>query len=254
MARNRATVGKGVSRMPVHGEAQGAFAHGLARHLGDLLDLFRRCLLLDGAFAHDVEAGGAVAHQAADIDHGAKALDGVEVAAVGLPVPRQAREDGVLRNVLHRLHHAGEEFAVFAAAGREGDAAVAEQGGGDTMPGDRGHVRIPADLGVEVRVQIDEARRDGLPAGVDFLAPVAGNFAHGGDGVAIDGNVAFERRAAGAIDDDTVANYEIVRQGCLPLKKSVGGESLRRRWRKVKRLGEGAIEVCGAASPIPKGE
>ena len=55
--------------MPVDGETERAFPYRLAGKCGDLLDLVRRRLFLDGAFAHDVEAGGAVSDQTADVDH-----------------------------------------------------------------------------------------------------------------------------------------------------------------------------------------
>ena len=111
------------------------------------------------------------------------------------------------RDVLHGLHHAGEELAVLLAARRKGNAAVPEQGGGDAVPGDRRHVRIPADLGVEVGMQVDEPRRHGMAGRVDFLAPLAADFADGADGVAVDGDVAFERLVAGAVDNGSVADH-----------------------------------------------
>ena len=49
----------------------------------------------------------------------------------------------------------------------EAEAAVAEHHRGDAVPaGDRA-VRVPADLGVVVGVQVDEAGRDDQPVGVD---------------------------------------------------------------------------------------
>ena len=150
-----------MARVTVDGEAKCALLHRLAGQRHDLLDLLRRRLLLDGAFAHDVEAGRAVSHQAADVDHRPQPLERVEIAAVGLPVPGQASQDRMFRNVLHGLHHAGEELPILVAAGREGDPAVAEQSRGDPVPGDGRHLRIPADLGIEVGVQIDEAGNAG---------------------------------------------------------------------------------------------
>ena len=196
--------------MAVDGEAEGALRHRPPGQRGDLLDLFRRGRFLDGALAHHVEAGCAVAHQAADVDHRPQPFDGVQIAAVGLPVPRQAGEDGVLRNVLDGLHHAGQKLAIRFAAGREGHAAVAEQRGGDAVPGDGRHVRIPADLGVQVGVQVDEAGGDRMAAGVDFFDALGGYVAHGNDGVAVDGDIRGERFGAGAVHDGAVADYEIM--------------------------------------------
>ena len=64
-----------------------------------------------------------------------------------------------------------------------------------------------ADLGVEVGMQVDEARRHGMAGGVDFLAALAADFADGADGVAVDGDVAFEGLVARAVDDGAVADH-----------------------------------------------
>ena len=209
-AGDRPAVGQGVAGMPVHGEAERPLGNGRACQRRDLADFVFGGLFLDGALAHHMEPRGAVPHQPADVDHRLQAFDGIQVAAVGLPIPRQAGEDGVLGNVLDGLHHAGKELPVLLAAGRERDAAVAEQGGGDAMPSHRRHMRIPADLRIQMGVQVDEAGRDDEALGVDFFLANALHFANGGDGTAVDGDVACDRRTAGAIDDGAVADDQVM--------------------------------------------
>ena len=70
--------------------------------------------------------------------------------------------------------------------------------------------RIPGDLRVEMRVDVDEAGRDELAARVDLLArrgrrtlPTAV------DAVAVDDDVRLERRRAAAVDDRASANDQI---------------------------------------------
>ena len=91
----------------------------------------------------------------------------VEVLAVRLPVPAQPGHDALGRDVLDRLHQPRQELAVLGLAGREGDAAVAHHDRGDAVPAGRGRQRVPADLRVEMSVDVDEAGRDQRALGVD---------------------------------------------------------------------------------------
>ena len=192
-------------------EPHGAAVDRLADQPRHLALLFGCRVLLDPALAHDEVAQRAVTDHARDIDAGAEPFDGVQVAAVVHPVPRQAREDRLARDVLDGLHHAGEEFAVLGSAGREGDAAVADQGGRDTVTRDRRDMRIPADLRVEVRMQVDEAGRDGHPFGVDFAPALGVHLADGGYRTAIYGDVGGRGLPAQAVDDLASADHDLMR-------------------------------------------
>ena len=88
---------------------------------------------VQAALPHGVDAHGAVAHHAAHVDAFPHAVHGRQVFAVGLPVPRQAGVDGALRDVLHGLHHLRQIASVLRLAGRESDAAVAGDHGGDAV-------------------------------------------------------------------------------------------------------------------------
>ena len=84
-----------------------------SRHGGDVVGRGRR--LVEAALAHRGDPHRAVADHAADVDALGDAVDPAEVLAVGRPVPRQAVEDGVARDVLDALHHLGQELAVARA-------------------------------------------------------------------------------------------------------------------------------------------
>ena len=56
-------------------------------------------------------------------------------------------------------------------------------------------------------MQVDEPRRHGMAGGVDFLAALAADFADGADGVAVDGDVAFERLIACTVDNGSVSDH-----------------------------------------------
>ena len=86
-----------------------------------------------------------------------------------------------------------------ALQGANVDPAVAEQRRGDAVPGHRRNLRIPANLRVQMRVQIDESRRHVEAIGTNLLAPLAVNLANLDDGVAINRHVRRHRRAARTI-------------------------------------------------------
>ena len=91
------------------------------------------------------------------------------------------------------------------------------------MPRDGREQRVPAGLGVEVRVQVHEAGRHEMPLGVDFAAAGCRHLAHLGDGVAVDGHIADKRRAAGAVHHFAAANHQIMCHCLLPQSASIGG-------------------------------
>ena len=115
-------------------------------------------------------------------------------------------QNGVLGDVLDGFHHAGEELSVGRFAGCEGNAAVAEQRRGHAVPGDGRYLRVPADLRIEMRVQVDEAGGDVQTARVYFLLAFGGYLADLDDGVAVDGDIRAEGFGAGAVHHAAAAN------------------------------------------------
>ena len=115
---------------------------------------------------------------------------------MGVPIPGQAGQDRVAGNVLDRFHHPREDIPAFRPDRRKGHAAVANQRRGHAVPGDRFQLRIPADLCVQVGVQVDKARRYHRAPGVDLAAAFLLDLADGNDRVARDAVVPFECRIA----------------------------------------------------------
>lgn len=73
-----------------------------------------------------------------------------------------------------------------------------------------GVAAVPGELGVEVRVQIDDARGHHLPVRVHACMGSAEILAHGGDSPAFDRDPTFLRRAAKAVDDLSIFDHKIV--------------------------------------------
>ena len=83
---------------------------------------------------------------------------------------------------------------------------------------------VPTDLRVEVRVHVDEPRRQHLAARIDFARPVGPRqiAAYRRDAAGFDGDVALPRRSTGAIDDTSVANQQraLLSHAAFPLVTS----------------------------------
>ena len=167
-AGNGAAIRQHMGRIAVGGEAHRTLVDGMGDDVGHLPLLILRGLLLDRPLAHDVEAHRAVAHHAGDVDGGIEPVDGVEIAAVVLPIPGQAIQNGVLGNVLHGLHHARQQFLVGWLAGGESDPAIAHKRCGYAVPTHRRQVRVPANLGIKMGVDIYKSRGHHLPFSIDF--------------------------------------------------------------------------------------
>ena len=86
------------------------------------------------------------------------------------------------------------------------------------MPTRDGAPRIPVDLGVVVRVEIDEAGSDDGPIGInDLVRGSLGPSAHLGDTSVLDPKIAPILRCTGAIDDGPVLDVDVVVGHKLPL-------------------------------------
>ncbi len=173
-AGHGATVGDDVAERPAGRDAERAGGQRLLGHLAHPGDVLRRAGALDHRpLAHRRHPQRAVADEPADVDALRGAVEPAEVVAVRRPVPRQTLEDRPAGDVLDALHHLGEELAPARCDRGERDAAVAEHHARDAVPARRRRQRVPAELGVEVRVHVDEPGRDDASLGVD-LAPAMG--------------------------------------------------------------------------------
>ena len=137
-----------------------------------------------------------VAQVRADVESERLRRQRVEILGKRLPVPAQPGAHRCLRDVLDALHQKHEVVAVLRLARREPDAAVADHDRGHAVQVRRRAEGIPRDLRVEVGVDVDEAGCDQPAARIDLLAPRAVDRPDRGDAIAVDGDVALERRRA----------------------------------------------------------
>ena len=119
------------------------------------------------------------------------------------------------RDVLDALHQLDQEVVLIGAHRREADAAVAHHGRGDAVVAGRRELRVPGGLAVVVGVDVDEARRHGEAGGVERAFGGAGDLSDGGDPAVLDRDVAAGRRGAGAVDQSSVADHEVVGHRCI---------------------------------------
>ena len=71
-------------------------------------------------------------------------------------------------------------------------------------------MRIPSDLRVEMRVNVDEAGRDRMSCRVDFLATLGIYLPNARDRVSVDRDIRRETRSTAPIDNASISNHEIM--------------------------------------------
>jgi hypothetical protein len=101
------------------------------------------------------------------IDRLGQAVDRRQVLGKALPRPVDAGQHRLGRDVLDGGQAAGEPFTRLRLARRQGEATIAHDDAGDTMPAGAAPDPIPRHLSVHVRVAIDEARRDDQALGIE---------------------------------------------------------------------------------------
>ena len=99
---------------------------------------------------------------------------------------------------------------MLGAARGHAEAAVADHHRGDAMPDAARGVRLPGELGVVVRVNVDEAGSHGQPLGVDLLPAPARHPAHLHDRAIVHGHIARESGSPAPVHHSTPADHQIV--------------------------------------------
>ena len=213
-AGDRASIGHAMQEGAGRGEAKRPVADRLVHQFAHAVDVgLAGGLLVEAAFVHRVIPHRAVPDHAADVDALGHRCQGVEVLAVGLPVPRQSGHDGLAGNVLHGLHHLREVTTVFGLAGGERHAAVAEHDRGDAVVAGRRGDRIPAQLRIEVRVDVDETGCDVLAVRADLALALFFDLADLRYAVAVDGDIRGHRGTAGAVDHLAAPDHDVMAHG-----------------------------------------
>ena len=192
------------------GEADRAGVQALDHEPLHLRHLRRGRRALRGVLAQDVGAHRRVADERGDVRHEAAALEHAQVLRVGLELPLHAGPQRVERHALHVRQVAQREVAVRRAARRDGEAAVADHDARDAERHRRRGERVPDQLRVEVRVEIDDARGERAPLRVHPGSPAADIHADGRDAAVRDRHAAVPRRCAGPVDQQGVVDDQIV--------------------------------------------
>ena len=185
------------------GKTDGPILHGLR---GQLLHLVhfrgrRRTVVI----AHGSDADIAVADQCGYVGADALVFEAPEVFAEGDPVALQAAGHG-------RIERTVVEFAV--AGGSGGDAAVADDLGGDPLSQTAAGAAVDQERQIGVGVSVDQSGSDKAAAGVDGAAcSDLSEFADAGDAAFQDGEISGKPGAAAAVDEAGVADEDIVHGG-----------------------------------------
>ncbi len=218
-------------------DADGAGSQRLASEVRHTSDVLRgRGLAADAAGAHRKDPERAVRHHRGDVYVVGARLDGVEELGKALPRPRQALRERRARDVLDAFHQPHEGPAVLGATRREADAAVAHDDRRRSVPRRGSKAAIPRCLPVVVRMDIDEAGRHEAPPRVDLLRAALGDPPHRPNHAALDGHVAVDWVAAGAVEDGAVANDQVVRCCHRSRRSKVSGrDSGSRGWERLYR-------------------
>ena len=198
------------------GEADGACVHRFADDGLHLRDLRPGGRALRRVVAHHVSTDAAVSDVSGDVDCGPFAPKLRHVLGERLELPCDAPPQHVQRHALDLREVAHRDVAVLRPARRDGEAAIADHRRGHAERRRRPDMRIPGDLGVEVRVAVDDARHQRETVGCDHLAcGCAERGADRGDAAPGDGDVVDCRCAASAVEDQRVAEEKVVHD-CVP--------------------------------------
>ena len=141
-----------MSRAGAGGKANGAGGHGVANQGGHFSYFSGRGLALIGVLAHDPSANRRMANVSRNIDGALLAFEHGQILGKGFKVPINAMLQNLQGHALHLRQIAHGEFAIFGAARRNGETAIANDRRGHAQSGGRAHVRVPGNLGVKVSV------------------------------------------------------------------------------------------------------
>ncbi len=221
-ARHRPAIDRDVDRGARGREADGAGGHGFARqrrHAPEVV--FGRGFVRGAAFAHHVGAQRAVRKLGRHVEAAWRRVERIEVLGKAFPVPAHAGAQAGARDVLDAFHEADEPVAAARGGRCKTDAAVAHDRRRDAVAQRRGEFRVPADLAVIVRVDVDPAGRDREAIGIDHAGRAAQLAADGLDDTVPDRDVTDEGRRPRAVDDATAANQRVIPGHLLLLVSSV---------------------------------
>jgi hypothetical protein len=149
-------------------------------------------------------------HVRQHVDGLPRAIDALEELGVRHPVPRQSQLHRFVRDRFDARHRQHRALAHLGTDRREAEAAVADHHRRHAVPPGERQVRVPEELCVVVRMEVDEARRDDHAARVEDAPRVGGlQTSDRRDPAAADGDVGAIALRARAVDHDPVLQYDV---------------------------------------------
>ena len=233
-------------------EAERSLPHRIPHQVAHRLDLVGARRAHRGVVAHHEAAHRRVADVAAGVHRDAPG-EAPPVVAEAPALPAEPDRQRFGRHALDARQHLGQPADVVRAGRREREAAVAGEHRGDAVPRGRRRQGIPGELGIVVRVDVDEAGRHDQPVGVDHAVRRTVDPADAGDPAVTHGDVGSASRPAGAVDHEPAANDQIPRHRALPLVEIRHGEhglahalrrSARRASGRLVRVFAGRLATC----------
>ena len=150
-----------------------------------------------------------MAGEAGDVGTDAVLLQHVEILREALEAPVDAGAQRVERHALDMGQVAHREVAVGGLAGRDGEAAIAEDRRGDAQRRRGIDERVPGDLRVVVGVAVDDAGRERQPVGLHGLAGGPEIRPDRGDFPVPDAEVAVDRLGPRAVVDFRILDDQV---------------------------------------------
>jgi hypothetical protein len=163
-----------------------------------------------GAGTHDIRAQSRMADIRRVVDRLRQRVDRIEVAAVAVPRPRDARSHRLAGDVLIPLQVAHHELALRLGSRRQREAAVAHDHTGDAVVARAAPDRVPEHLRVHVRMAIDKPGCDDEAFGIDLAPACAIDPPDGNDRRTADADICAIAREPRPIDDHSAAHDEVV--------------------------------------------
>src|SRR6185436_10757888 len=197
------------------GKAKGAGIHRFAEQGFDLCGFGRFRRAFHRRFAHDVMPERCQWREETQVHRRFAPRRRIHEFRKGLPIPGDAFRQYLERNGLDIDQIAHRDFARLGPAGGNAHTAVAHHYAGDTVPGRRGDRAVPADLGIVMRMRVDESRRNDAIGAVDGLPGAAIDPADLDDLATRDCDVSVPAGRTRPIDDQTVPDYQIPRHAFL---------------------------------------
>ncbi len=211
--RHRIAVAVVVRRRLRGRKAHRAGVEGVVEEAFHLPQLRVAGLVAHGVVAHHDAPQRRMTAEESRIHRDASLVDPIQVVGERLPVPRHALLQRGQRDTFDARHQAREVVHVLVAAGREREAAVAAEHRRDAVQWRGTRRRIPEQLRVVVRVEVDESGRHHQAIGVERAGCNLIDVADLHDASVGDRDVGSAPRCTRAVHDGAVLDEEIDAHG-----------------------------------------